>query len=242
MKKIRIKKDIIKFFKVLLVCYLLAHIICFYFYKPMIEPDEMYKISKGLQFTKTLNLDLIKVNDYLTFHSMKIKNDFQNFEKKDDNLKNYDKYFDSNNNGLIIGMDETKITLLKNNEIFYSENKDFRINNKNVTKYLKQNNIKNDMDLIRHVQKAKTDSYNIFSSIKTMKEKYLLSYIIYTSIPTANELYKIVGDYGGYAFVLDDFVEVSIVTNGKRYIYSFIGREHFTDDYINKLLNTIVLE
>lgn len=243
MKKMRIKKNAIKFFKVLVVSYILVHIACFFIYKPLLKIDNHNKIVKGIKFTKTFNIKHTPSNDYLTFHSMKIKNDFNGFTKQEDNLKNYDKYYnEEKNSGLIIGMDETKITLLQNNETFYSEQSDFRINNKNITKYLNKNNIKNDMDLIRHVQNANIDSYSIFTSIKGMKERFLLSYIVKMTIPEATEMYKIIGDHGGYAFVLNDILEVAIVENDKRYVYSFIGRDYFTDEYINQLLNTIVVE
>lgn len=243
MKKIRIKKDVIKFFKLVIALYIIVHILCYFSYKPLMDIESRNKIIKGLKFTKSLNISRVPCNDYLTFHSMKIKNEFKNFVKQEDNLINYDKYYNEDKtNGLIIGMDETKITLLQNNETFFSEDRDIRINNKNISKYLKKYKIDNDIDLIRHIQSANIDSYSIFTSIKTMKERFLLSYIIDITMPEANEVYKITGDYGGYAFVLDDIMEVSITKNDKRYIYSFIGLEYFNEEYINQLLNTIVLE
>ena len=244
MKRIKIKRrNIIKILTILFICYAVIHVACFFIYKPSIDFKDYNNIIKGLKFTKTINISSEKTDDYLSFHTMKIKNDFNGFEKQEDKLRNYDKYFNHDaQTGFIIGMDETHVTLLQNNESFYSEMSDYRVNNKNITKYLEKNNIKDDLDLIRHVQKNKIDSYNIFTSIFNMKDKFLLSYIISLSLPTPKEIYKIVGDHGGYAFVLDNIIEVSILENDKRYIYSFIGRDYFTDEYVNELLNSIVIE
>ena len=63
--------------------------------------------------------------------------------------------------------------------------------------------------------------------------------MMYMLLPKVNTLYKIEGDYKGYVYVLDNLLQVNILSDDRAYTYSFIGREFFTDEYINELLNTI---
>ena len=63
--------------------------------------------------------------------------------------------------------------------------------------------------------------------------------MMYMLLPKVNTLYKIEGDYKGYVYVLDNLMQVNILSDDRAYTYSFIGREFFTDEYVNELLNTI---
>ena len=52
------------------------------------------------------------------------------------------------------------------------------------------------------------------------------------------------GDYNGYIFKIENNAgvkDISIIKNDKRYTITFFNTKYFTNDYINELLNTLII-
>ena len=115
-----------------------------------------------------------------------------------------------------------------------------------MSKVFEKYNIKNDIDLLKFIEKTKNDKNSIFDSVQDMKDFYsihLLNVVIYSNI---EELKLIDGNYEGYMIKYNmnsgDVKEYNILKDGKRYGLTFIGLEYFTEEKIQNLLNTLVIE
>ena len=77
---------------------------------------------------------------------------------------------------------------------------------------------------------------------KEMKENYTIQFMVSVIMPQMDSITLINGDYQGYIFNLkNNMKEVSILKNGKRYVFMFLNTTYFTVEKINDLLNTIVI-
>ncbi len=130
-------------------------------------------------------------------------------------------------------------------ELFQSEFHLFggrsEVNNKMMISIFKQNQIRNDIELFEFLEKNKNIKNTIFTSSSKMKRNYAIQHMALLALPKVESITLIDGEYIGYILNLNDRMrEVSILKNGKRYIFSFLGFE-IDDAYIESLLNTIVI-
>lgn len=192
----------------------------------------------------------------MTFRNIKVKNEFSNFKllenQVSDNIIKYALY-DENNNlkaSFWIGITDSYVNLFKTDTTLFGT-EDKRINNTNLTNFLDKNNIKNDIDLFKYLEKNKNVKNNIFTSVKEMKENYLLQFMVSVAIPRIENITLIDGDYQGYIFNMkseNDNVssirEARILFNDKVYTFLFLNKnnEYFNNDYIQNILNTIVID
>ena len=242
-KKKRLKtKNIIKLVAGILVIYLIIKIACLLIFQ--VRSDEYKQLLKNYEFTKTITIQKQNSDNLLRFNNLAIRNDFTSFQLLEDTNVYSDQYvlYDENNEikaALILALQETTTTLAKNYKYFY-EVDDWRTNSDVVKNYLDKKNIFNDLQLIDYLKEINFEKKtNIFTSISEIRRSFYLNYMMYMLLPKVNTLYKIEGDYKGYVYVLDNLLQVNILSDDRAYTYSFIGREFFTDEYINELLNTI---
>ena len=136
---------------------------------------------------------------------------------------------------------DTYVNLLKlDKSLFGTEDK--RITNTDLANILEKNKINNDIELFKYLEKQKDVKNNIFTSAKEMKENYTIQFMVSVIMPQMDSITLINGDYQGYIFNLkNNMKEVSILKNGKRYVFMFLNTTYFTDEKINDLLNTIVI-
>lgn len=181
----------------------------------------------------------------LIFQELTMENAFKDCEKKPvGNLTNSEMYFDKENN-LVgrIGVDNTYISLLKEESTTFGEGTPFfdRLDHKKI---LKELNITNDLKLFDYLYQTKGKKYNIFTSIKTLKQQYMIRYFASIALPKLNKLTILDGKQKGYILEIDTkfkYVECSLIKQDKRYIVSFIGNS-WTKDTINHTLNTIEIK
>ncbi len=197
--------------------------------------------------TMTINHKNVESNDYLEYQNIKIRNDFEDFEKleqttgetslklilKDENEKTKSSFW--------MSVADTYVNLLKlDKSLFGTEDK--RITNTDLANILEKNKINNDIELFKYLEKQKDIKNNIFTSAKEMKENYTIQFMVSVIMPQMDSITLINGDYQGYIFNLkNNMKEVSILKNGKRYVFMFLNTTYFTDEKINDLLNTIVI-
>ncbi len=233
---------------IILITLLLGYIgyksFCLYYYNPkQINKQDFEKIRKGLVFKEDIILkNNNNVTDYFEKENMKIRNDFQDFYQKDNwyILKNSNK--DNQVAFAMAAATQTYLDYLKEQDITVYGASLKNTSNKDRIDFLESNQIKNDIDFFKFMSKQKYPSFNILTPVKKMKKVYS-TYIIFNIImPSVNYINEIKGDYEGYILNLDNVKEVSILKNNKRYIFTFLGKDYFTDEYVKDLLNTIVIE
>ncbi len=219
-----------------------------YYYK---IDDAMITNNLTITDTLTINTEQLEQNQYLTFNNIKIRNDFQEFEiledvSSEDTIK-YSLYNEDNevtsSFWITSENDYTYTEILKTDTTLFTTN-NRKITTANLTDYLEKNKITNDIELLEYLANHKSTTNTIFTSVKKMKENYMLYFLSNIIIPETDGITLIDGDYTGYILNLttSNAKEVSIIKEDKRYIFTFIHLDYFTDNYIKELLSTINIE
>lgn len=211
------------------------------------------KISENLKnrlvINDTMIINLKQINDeYLEFKNIKIRNDFNKFTLLDSTSLNISRYILKDNNETIasfwFGTSDTMfIDQIKNaDKSLFGTNS----NKKAVMKLIETNNINDDIELFKfintYLDNHKNDKYNLFTSVKKLKESYSVNVIASEVFSNSNSITLIDGGYNGYMFNYNNNIkEVYIIKNDKRYVFTFVNNEYFTDAYIKDLLETVVI-
>lgn len=120
---------------------------------------------------------------------------------------------------------------------------DKRATNVDFKKFMKRHNIHNDIDLFSFLQKSGEADCNLFSSVRKMKETYMIHFLSSLALPQMEELDFIDGSYIGYLFKINDhYKELSILKEGKRSVFTFLNLSYFTDAVIEEILNSIIID
>jgi hypothetical protein len=215
-----------------------------------ITTENYQKFIDGLKITNNITINSEKLNDsqYLTFKNIKVKNEFSNFQKLDnqyseDTIK-YVLYDENDKIKASFWMSTTSsyVDIFKTNKTLFGT-EDERITNTDLSDFLEKNNINDDIELFQYLEKNKDVKNNIFTSVKQMKENYTIQFMASVVMPKIEGITLIDGDYKGYILnVSEDIKEVSILKNNERYVFLFLKLDYFTDEYIQKFLNTIVID
>lgn len=184
-----------------------------------------------LEIKDTIKITQTASEENIIYSNLKMKNDFKNF-----------KYINSENTDIYeteIDGKKTSIMLSKSQNIIDMFKEDSKMYDFDIETLLKEENINDDLDLFKYLYDTKDDTINIFTKTKIMKEFHTKRNLAYAYIPQGNEIVKITGDYEGYIFKLSSSVEVNIIKDSQRYTIKFANRDYFTDEYIEKLINTV---
>lgn len=213
-----------------------------------ITENDYQELQKGLEIKDSLVIpEDNNSNEYLEYENMKIRNDFKDFIKQDDvtNLKTASYMLYKDDKALAsfsMSITNSYIDYLKSDGVTYYNVDDKKTTLSDREYFLKDNKIKNDLDLFNYLNKNNLPKGSIFTSNKSIKSHYAAYLMGVTMIPKANYLTRIEGKYNGYIFNLDKATEVSILKNNKRYVFLFMGREYFTNEYLKELIKTIVID
>ncbi len=248
-----------KKYKVVLIILIILILIGLYFgYKGFyiikynafnIEDKEFTKLKNFMDIKDdsiTIKSQKLKEEEYLDFDSVKIKNDFKDFTP---DLSSSDisttviyklKDGDSDKNvkaAFWMGKTDTYIHRLLNE----TNLKEFgnKLLKDDMEKFMNKNKIKTDIDLFNYMAKYKNTKINLFSSLKDIKQQGII-YYIYQNLPIGESINLINGDYKGYMFTFDNIRQAYIMRNDSLYFFTFVY-DYFTDEYINELLNTVVI-
>ncbi len=194
--------------------------------------------------TLMINTTLLSDEEYITHDNMKIRNDFLEYE--DVSNEEYARYsMDSN----IVSFGEDfmnqKIDLYRSDVSVHNgflKGDDFElVDGDELVEYLEKHNITNDIEFFEYMSNAKLYNLGILSSVGDIKENAILLTLSKMFVFNFDELYLIDGDYEGYIFKHDHYIECYIYVDNQSYLVSFVG-EDFTKEYINDILNTLVIE
>lgn len=227
----------------------------FYYNIDNVTTVDYKSIISGLKVkdNMTISSKSIDEDNYITFKNVKIKNEFSNFkvlenQSNDDTIK-YALYDNSNNVKASFWMGETYsyVYMLRNDSTLFGTDEK-RISNSNLTQILEKNNIKSDIELFDYLSKLDNVGNNILTPVSKMKENFAIQFMTAVITPTINGITILDGDYQGYMFNikndnLSTISEARILHNDKVYTFLFLSKDgtYFSKDYINELLNTIVI-
>ncbi len=238
-------KKVIIFISILFFVYFIYQGIHLIYY----HVDPNFKVSFDIYNILTIRKKDLQNSDYFEFKNMKIRDDFKNYERLESNVDSdtSPKLVMRDENQKVIktfwmGFADTYVYLLQADKTLFGT-KDMRIVNTDLASILEENNIDNDIELFQYLWKQKNVKTNIFTSVKQMKENYVIQRMVSVIMPVVDNITLINGDYEGYIFNLkNNMKEVSILKNNQRYIFIFMNTHDLTDEYLTDILGTIVIE
>lgn len=228
----------------------------YYYNINVITTDSYNDFISGLKISDTMTIDKVSIDskDYLSFKNIKVKNEFSDFKVLEDQVSSDSiKYVlnDSENNikaSFWMGVTDSYVDLIKSDYTLFGTGNN-RISNTDLASVLDKNNINNDIELFKFLEKSKNIKNSIFTPLKKMKENYELQFITVVVMPSIDSITLIDGDYEGYIFNLQfgsesfkGMREVRIMYQGSVYVFTFLNTEYFNNTYINEILNTVVID
>ena len=174
-------------------------------------------------------------DDYLSLLNLKLDNRFGEYilsvDSSDDNYIKYE-LFDENDK--VISM----ISLL----VMDSRYKSFDENDLSAENFVRENNLNNEVEFMDYVFKNKNENISIFSSVKDIKNNYIVKRTLAAlGSDKTNKLIILTGKYDGYVVVIENNYSVYIEKGAKMYALSFV-RAIDSEKELKNILNTIVIE
>lgn len=208
------------------------------------EHKEKLKIAK----TITIKNKNLSEDEYLIFNDIKIKNDFEKFEILDSSTDEHRMYALKEDNKVIASFwfgatADSLIDILSNDfELYGWTPEHLNVSKKERINFFEKYNIENDVDLIKFLSTYEYKENNLLTSTNKMKENYFVKFITSFLISLGESVTLIDGDYKGYILNMQENREAYIIKNNKKYVFTFLKTDYFTEDYIKELLNTIIIE
>lgn len=244
----------------LMIIILLVFLFGFVIYK-VICANDIYYVSlvddeeglfDSLSFNDEIEIYNKKIDDseYLVLDNLKIRNDFKDFEKvENNNGEGNTMYLNDSKSGIIIGTTESYI----NEFITYSYDSSIGDTEEVRREFLIENGIENDIDLFKFIRENYYMENYWYNSISDMRDNYLINSFVMDVIPYNNDGITIIsGDYDGYIinYSMNDestcdmnyYRVVNIIRNDKIYFLTFINNEKLTDEYIKDILSTLLID
>lgn len=214
--------------------------------------DKTYNIGKVMT-VNTYSEEERNNTDYFestsSAYKMKIKNYLEGFESGDADV-NYEYYllYDNENNvnaAFMMGQFETQIHSIKNYDesSYYYEFNHFPLYISNLLRdyYLNKYNIKDDVDLIKYIREHKKIDVRFVTPIIKIKENYFFNFVE-TNLPELDNITYIEGDLRGYMYEADTYKQACIIKDDKLYCLTFYKLNYFTDEVIEDILRSLVIE
>lgn len=211
--------------------------------------SDKIKLDNNAIFNETLTISESEYSgDYITIDNMSFANYFEDYVDAGTDLK---AKYDENNSVVafysVSSLDQyVNILNIKNLEIMTDTNEvKTATTDKDTRKYLDKKNIKNDIDLFKHIKDKYYFKNTIFTSAKAMKINYLLNSFVEVSLPNFKNIILINGSVEGYILNIDtdsdkEIKEIHILKGDKQYIIVLAGEEIVNNEFITKLLSTVV--
>ena len=253
-------KNLIKALLIALIIIILGYIIYKSFFLIKLNDKEIFDNIKLNMSKEIINIENKEVLDYEDFDGYKIRNDFEGYKKEGNFLVE-----DNGDKAFAMGTDTDFYTYLtttnfvdtsiyeelssKKEELSFFKkilnNVSTIINNekiysKDIKKYFKKNNIKNDYDIIKHVSEG--IDYNIFTSISDLKAINSIKNFYKIAMFDFEEANYIDGDYKGIMYKISDTVYyVEIMINNEKLFITYIDKSDSKNktEELTQLISTI---
>ena len=125
----------------------------------------------------------------------------------------------------------------------------------NMQKYLDKNNIKNDIDLLKHIKDNYYFKNHILTCSKTMRNHFILNSFATVTLPSYNNIELISGSLEGYMLNMNRNIglkgqyvdyssnvglrEIHLLHNDDQYTIVLYGEELASIDFVNNFLSSI---
>lgn len=187
-----------------------------------------YKANERTLDTNTIFIETVtisndkEVDDVITYEELSIKNWFNEFEEHKTNSNLKAKY-DAEGNVV------SAYSISKENQYV------------NLLDSLKNDNIKNDIDLLKYVKDNYFIKNTIFTSKKTMETNYSINYFVDNALPEFESISLINGNITGYIINMKNVNtrEIHLLYNNEQYILSLFGEDITNTEFITNLLETV---
>lgn len=219
----------------------------YYLYKYQVSNKTIPSYTEFIKLLSNTHTVTIEVKNkenvnYLELNNIKIRNDQELDLKLVENETYSKKYETYDENGDILyaiwisGPEENFI------EEFINDSK--QASGGIYKKYYEENNVYDLISLIKYLAKNTDKKANIFTSTREIEWLYTMNALVGSIFENAEDLFFIEGTYQGIMFTYKSSNQKSILINkdGKNYGINFIGLDYFTDEYINELLETLIIE
>ena len=233
------KKLIIKLIIfIILMCFIVFKYVVLLNYK-----TENIPIDNDSIFNETINIKYKESNNQTSFENMTYNNYFSDYVTKENtNFKvkyNSDNKVESFYN---ISKEKQYIYILNNNSLSLFADKEVSSfeTEKYMKDYLNKNNIKNDIDLLKHIKEKYYIKSYIYTPIKTMKSNYIINSFVQIALPEFKNIILVKGDNtNGYIINTKSVSEIHLLHDENQYIITLSGNEITNKEFINNLLETI---
>lgn len=215
---------------VLILIYFGVKGVFLYNYNGTLIEDDTYLVNfkKELAKNETVSIthtDLTSEETYYDYEDISFRNDYLNGTTE-----------------IIGNEDETKIVNFKAGEdILLSVQKEasiFEITTE-FKEILDEENISNDIEIMKYIVNNYNKNLNIFSSIKNFEKSRAINIQAVIWMNSAESITKIVGDYEGYIISMNNDVTYAVITHdADNYVFTFYNNYPFVE--LTDFLSTIV--
>lgn len=232
----------------LLIIIVLSFFITYKFVMLKTYKVEKTNIDNTSIFNETINIKYNKPNNATLFEEMSYYNYFEDYINKEDADFNV-KY---NENGEIdsfysITKQKQYINVLNIDSFSLVTEKEKDNTNystdKHMKKYMNDNKIYNDIDLLKHIKNNYYLNTSIFNSLKTMKINYIINNFVLVALPQFESVTLINGEkVTGYITNIKSTTsikEIHLLNHDNQYIITLSGNEITTTQFIQELLESI---
>jgi len=222
--------------KIIIFClFIVALYLGFKFYCYNIYSNGDSGQISDVKISGNMTINHIDLNDseYYTFQDIKFKNVFDGFEmNSDDPFLRMIKKVDSNiSDAILIGSEQQYIDILKNDEEYKGV----------FNKIAKKENINDDIDLLKYMEKHNDDEVKFFMPLIKQKQIHTLNVFKISMLPSIHYIKTVDGYYKGFMFkTTKDTFEVVLIENNKRYFFTFLG--NYDEEFINDFMNSVIIE
>ena len=231
-------------FKILIILFIIIIFIvnkCFVLlaYKNNINKSDVTNI-----FNETIIVKNIKKlqDNILAFEEISIYDFFEDYEEDNKNTFIMGKKYENNeliSYYSIASRNEFIKDLVDNKFELYNDAANKKRAKKAITKYLKKNNINNDIDLLKHIKNNYYFKSSFFDSIDNIRNKYIMNTFIYTVLPEYKSIKLIDGELKGIFIEGNTYSVIYLIYNNKLYEIVLMGEEIKTIEFVNRLLETV---
>ena len=211
--------------------------------------EKQYNIGKVMN----IHQSKIKEEDYFVVESdkykVKVKNVFDGFEQTEqrENETAYALFGEDNKviASFEVGKYDSQMVKIEDTseDGYYYELNRFPLYTSDFFRkyYFKKYNITNDVDLVRHVRERKKIKCNFLTPITKIQENYFFN-LIEIALPNLDNITYLDGDRIGYMIEEKNIKRAFIVENDELYYLAFYKLDYYTDDKINEIINSLVIE
>lgn len=215
------------------------------FYRMTGDAKKDYQaLLSGYEKRDTLEVQHSEVEGRLTYQNVQFQNIVEGFEKsEEDDYVSYKLRDSSGNVGAYFTVSITEPYLEyvgKDSNVFALDEE--TIDTVTSDDFAERKELENDVDFFDYLIEHQDDKHNLFTPSKMIKEDHYVQLLSYIMLPSVDSITVLEGDLEGYILNMVGMKEVSVLKDGKRYVFSFIGLDYFTDDIIREFINTLVID